>query len=53
MYWLVGPTEADPKKGKISYESPLGKGLIGKRVGDQVTVQAPMGAIAFKIVKIE
>jgi len=53
MYWLVGPTEADPKKGKISYESPLGKGLIGQRVGDHVTVQAPMGAIAFKIVKIE
>ena len=53
VYWLVGPTEADPKQGKISYESPLGKGLIGKHVGDQVTVQAPMGAIAFRIVNIE
>ena len=53
VYWLVGPTEADPKQGKISYESPLGKGLIGKHVGDQVTVQAPMGAITFRIVNIE
>jgi transcription elongation factor GreA len=53
MYWLVGPAEADPRKGKISHESPLGKALMGKRVGDVVQVEAPAGTFAFKIVGIE
>jgi transcription elongation factor GreA len=52
-YMIVGPAEADPKQGKISHESPLGKSLLGKRVGDKVVVVAPAGEITFEIVKIE
>jgi transcription elongation factor GreA len=52
-YWVVGPAEADPKQGKISHESPLGKALLGKRVGDLVQIQAPAGAITFEILQIE
>jgi len=52
-YWIVGSAEADPKQGKISHESPLGKALLGKRAGDKVEVQAPAGEITFEIVKIE
>ena len=51
-YHIVGPLEADPTKGKISHESPLGESLLGRRVGDKVTVQAPAGTIEFRIVKI-
>ncbi len=51
-YHIVGPLEADPTKGKISYESPLGESLMGRRVGDKVLVQAPAGEIEFRIVKI-
>jgi transcription elongation factor GreA len=52
-YTIVGSAEADPKQGKISHESPLGKGLMGKRIGDKIVVAAPAGAITFEIVKIE
>lgn len=52
-YLIVGAAEADPKQGKISNESPLGKGLLGKRVGDKAVIAAPAGAITFEIVKIE
>ncbi len=52
-YLIVGSAEADPKQGKISHESPLGKALMGRRVGDPVTVRAPAGEIQFKVVKIE
>jgi transcription elongation factor GreA len=52
-YMVVGSAEADPKQGKISHESPLGKALMGSRVGDQVKVQAPVGEITFKILGIE
>ncbi|MEJ5308797.1 MAG: transcription elongation factor GreA [Anaerolineae bacterium] len=51
-YHIVGPLEADPTKGKISHESPLGESLLGRRVGDKVTVQAPAGTIEFRVVKI-
>jgi transcription elongation factor GreA len=51
-YHIVGPLEADPTKGKISHESPLGEALMGRVVGDKVTVQAPVGTIEFRIVKI-
>jgi transcription elongation factor GreA len=51
-YYLVGPAEADPAKGKISHESPLGKALLGHKVGDKVSVKAPAGEMQFKIVKI-
>lgn len=48
-FTLVGEWEADPKDKKISHESPLGKALIGKKVGDQVEVEAPAGKIVYKI----
>ena len=50
---LVGPAEADPINGKVSDESPLGKSLLGHRVGDTVTVEAPAGQIIFQITAIE
>lgn len=52
VYTVVGEWEADPGEKKISHESPLGKALIGKSVGDLVEVAAPVGKIAYKIVKI-
>ena len=51
-YYLVGPAEADPAKGRISHESPLGRALLGRKVGDKVAVKAPAGEIDFKIVEI-
>ena len=51
-YHVVGHTEADPTKGKISNESPLGKALLGCQIGDTVAVHAPAGVINFRIVDI-
>lgn len=51
-YRLVGPAEANPREGKISIESPLGKALLGSKVGDKVKVKAPDGDITFVIQKI-
>jgi transcription elongation factor GreA len=53
VYFLVGSAEANPREGKISVESPLGKALLGSRVGDKVTVKAPDGEIIFTIKSIE
>ena len=53
-WFLVGPKEASPRAGKISYESPIGKALIGRSVGDNVNVILPNGNnISLKILKIE
>lgn len=52
-YVIVGSTEADPMKQRISNESPVGKALLGRRAGDVVEVQAPVGRIRFQIVKID
>lgn len=52
IYKIVGSTEANPSKGLISDQSPLGVALIGKRVGDEVSVEAPAGTIIFKILEI-
>jgi transcription elongation factor GreA len=52
-YHLVGPTEADPRKGKISHESPIGRALMDKKVGDIAEAETPGGKIKFKILKIE
>ena len=49
---IVGSTEADPDKGKISDESPIGSALIGKKVGETVLAEAPGGTIEFKILEI-
>lgn len=52
-YHMVGPKEADPRNGRISYESPIGKALRDHRVGEVVNVETPGGIIQFKILKIE
>ncbi len=52
-YYLVGATEADPRQGRISNESPIGSALIGHRVGEVVAVETPGGQIQIKILKIE
>jgi transcription elongation factor GreA len=52
-YHLVGPTEADPRQGRISYESPIGHALMDKKVGDVAEAETPGGRIKFKIIKIE
>ncbi len=51
-YEIVGSAEADPFDGKISNESPIGKALLGAKVGDIVTAETPGGQANFKIVKI-
>lgn len=53
VYSLVGSAEAQPREGKISSESPLGKALLGAKVGDKVTVNAPDGPIVYVVKKIE
>ena len=52
-YQIVGETEADARIGRISYNSPLGRALIGRNVGDEVEFQAPSGDKYFEIAKIE
>lgn len=52
-YHMVGPKEADPAKGRISYESPIGKALMGRKVGEVVTAETPMGSLKLKIIRIE
>ena len=51
-FLLVGSEEADPIKSKISYESPLGRALLGHKKGDEVKVRAPRGEIKYKILDI-
>ena len=50
VYTVVGPVEADPLSGKISNESPIGLQLMGKRVGDQITITTPKGETVYEIV---
>lgn len=52
-FTVVGEWEADPKDKKISHESPLGKALLGKKVGEKVEVEAPAGKIVYTIEAIE
>jgi transcription elongation factor GreA len=51
-YTLVAEQEADLKSGKISVDSPIGKGLLGKKVGDKVDIAVPAGVIPFEVVSI-
>ncbi len=51
-YTIVGPTEADPLEGRISDDSPVGSSLLGKKIGEQVTVEAPGGNITIKVLGI-
>ncbi len=48
-YQIVGDDESDVKAGKISYSSPIARGLIGKLVGDEVTIQTPSGEVVYEI----
>ena len=52
VYTIVGFAQADPAARKITDESPVGKALIGHKVGDKVTVETPNGALQFKIAEI-
>src|SRR5579859_535422 len=52
-YRIVGPAEADPKAGSVSYESALGKALIGHRVGDEVVVSTPNGSYKVRVVAVD
>ena len=52
IFMIVGEWEANPKEKKISHSSPLGKALIGKKVGETIKVDAPAGKITYKIIAI-
>uniref|UniRef100_UPI003216FE04 transcription elongation factor GreA n=1 Tax=uncultured Draconibacterium sp. TaxID=1573823 RepID=UPI003216FE04 len=52
QYTLVPESEADLKAGKLSIKTPIAKGLLGKKVGDEVEIQVPSGIIPFEIVEI-
>ncbi len=52
-YHLVGATEADPRNGRISHESPIGRALMDKKVGQVAEAETPGGKIKFKIISIE
>ena len=53
VYEIVGSQEANPRAGKISDDSPVGRGLKGGKVGDIVTIDAPAGAVKLKIIAVE
>ena len=52
-YVIVGSSEADSLNNKISNESPLGAAMLGKKVGDIVKVEAPIGVVEYKIVSVK
>lgn len=52
-FHIVGEWEADPSSKKISHESPLGKELVGKKVGETAEVEAPIGKVVYKILEIK
>ena len=51
-YFLVGIKEADPRRGKISHESPIGQALMGKRSGDLVTATTPAGPLILRVLEV-
>ena len=51
-YEIVGSQEANPREGRISDDSPVGKGLIGHRAGDTVTIPVPAGEIRIEIISV-
>lgn len=53
VYQIVGGQEANPMQGRISDESPFGRGLLGHLEGEEVSVEAPMGVLRFRILEIE
>jgi transcription elongation factor GreA len=52
-YHIVGSAEAAPSEGKVSYESPFGKALVGLKVGEEARVNAPDGVLVFRVVEIQ
>lgn len=52
-YTLLGPDEADPAKGSISFLSPVGRALLGKEAGDEVTVAIPRGQVTYEIIAVK
>lgn len=52
QFCIVGEWEADPANKKISHSSPIGKALIGRKVGDEIEVEAPAGKVVYKILAI-
>jgi len=52
-YWIVGSTEANSLEGKISNESPVGRALIGAKVGDTVQIETQAGTYSYKVLEIE
>lgn len=52
-YSIVGSAEADPKHGRLSNESPVGKAVLGRSKGEKVTIPTPRGALEYKILEIE
>lgn len=53
LYTIVGEAEANPREGRISNASPLGKALLGHKAGDRVTVAAPSGSFEIAVLKVE
>ncbi len=53
IFHIVGAPEADPMNKKISHESPLGIALIGKKIGEKIDVEAPIGKLTYTILKID
>lgn len=51
-YVIVGSNEAEPRKGRISYQSPVGKALFGRGVGDQLDIRTPGGLLRYEIVSV-
>ncbi|MCI9272994.1 MAG: transcription elongation factor GreA [Clostridiales bacterium] len=51
-YQIVGSNEADPANGRISDESPVGKGLLGHKVGDRVEIETPAGTMVYEVMEI-
>lgn len=52
-YTIVGPAEAKPRERKISYESPIGAALLGRRAGERVKAKTPSGELVFRIKRIQ
>ena len=53
VYTIVGPAEANPREGRISNESPLGRALMDRRAGDKVKVESPGGSYTVRVIKVE
>ncbi len=52
IYTIVGPDEADPSRGSISFQSPVAQALLGKEEGDEITIDIPRGKVTYEIVSV-